>query len=600
MGIFHIYTAFFGVLTALWQRGIHLSFGLVLCYLAIIKDTVSHKKAIYSSLAILATFISLWHFIFDFEGMILRFGEPNYLDLAVGGFIIVLVLDFARRTVGNILPGIAVFFLLYALTGPFLPGVLWHRGYDITRIIYQISLSTEGIFGVPLGVSANYVYIFILFGAFLEISGAGQFYIDFAVKSVGKTPGGPAKAAVVASSLFGSVSGSAVANVVATGTITIPLMQSVGYKPEFAGAVEATASTGGQIMPPLMGAAAFIMAEILGIPYYKVALGALIPALIFYTAVFTMVHCRARKFNLVGIQSDTIPDMKELLKIGGIYFMPLIVLVYFMIIAKYSVMKAAIYSLLTTVVVGFLKVRMTLKGIADAFVSGAKVSLVVIASAACAGIIVAVINLTGLGMKFTSLVLAVGGDNLFLVLIMIMCASLLLGMGLPTTPAYLILAVLGAPTLVKLGVTPLGAHLFVFYFGCMSMITPPVGLAVYAASGIAKSNFWETSKYAVILALPAFFVPYMFVYHPSLIGLGSPMQIAFAVLGGFVGSITLGCGLAGWYSGKIGLIERAILISAGVFLILPEHITSLVGLLLVSAISIWRRIKIGSGGRLSQ
>ena len=313
------------------------------------------------------------------------------------------------------------------------PGILWHRGYDVTRIIYQISLSTEGDFRHSLGVSASYVFIFVLFGAFLEITGAGQFYIDFAVKAVGKSAGGPAKAAVVASSLFGTVSGSAVANVAGTGSVTIPLMKSIGYKPEFAAAVEAVASTGGQIMPPLMGAAAFIMAEILGIPYAKVALGALIPALIFYGTVFTMVHCRARVLGLSGSERDSLPPMGALLRENGVFFLPLMVLIYFMIIAQYSVMKAAVYSLLATVLVGFFKRRMGLRDILGAFESGARISLVVIASTACAGIIVAIINLTGLGMKFSSLVLAAGGSNLTMVLIMIMLASLLLGMGLPTT-----------------------------------------------------------------------------------------------------------------------------------------------------------------------
>jgi len=271
MGIFHVYTAFFGVLTAFWQRSIHLTFGLLLCYFGVIMCSGSKREKIFSVFAVGAALLCLGHFIVNLQEMILRFGEPDTADLVTGTLIILLVLDFARRSVGNILPGIAVFFLLYAVSGPYLPGMLWHRGYDLTRIIYQISLSTEGIFGTPLGVSASYVFIFVLFGAFLEITGAGQFYIDFAVKAVGRSAGGPAKAAVVASSLFGSVSGSAVANVAGTGSVTIPLMRSIGYRPEFAAAVEAVASTGGQIMPPLMGAAAFIMAEILGIPYYKVA-----------------------------------------------------------------------------------------------------------------------------------------------------------------------------------------------------------------------------------------------------------------------------------------------------------------------------------------
>ena len=589
MGIFHIYTAFFGVLTALWQRSIHLTFGLVICYLMAYRCTQSKISALYSLFSISAALFCLGHFLFNFQDMILRFGEPNTTDLIAGSLLILLSLDFARRTVGAILPGIAVVFLLYAVSGPWLPGILWHRGYDLTRIIYQISLSTEGIFGTPLGVSASYVFIFVLFGAFLEKTGAGQFYIDFAVKAVGKSAGGPAKAAVVASSLFGSVSGSAVANVAGTGSVTIPLMRSIGYRPEFAAAVEAVASTGGQIMPPLMGAAAFIMAEILAIPYYQVALGALIPALIFYGTVFTMVHCRAKVLNLSGTQGDTLPKMKLLLKESGIFFFPLAVLIYFMIIAQYSVMKAAVYSLLATLAVGVLKKKMGWRNLIEAFESGASISLVVIGSTACAGIIVAVMNLTGLGMKFCSLVLAVGGSNLFLVLIMIMCASLLLGMGLPTTPAYLILAVLGAPTLVRMGVDPLAAHMFVFYFGCMSMITPPVGLAVYAASCIAGADFWKTSKESLLLALPAFLVPYMFVFHPALVGRGETSSIISAAIGGLFGSVVLGSGLSGWFFGPVTLWKRVLLSAAGIALILPGQMSNIAGAVLILAVFLMQK-----------
>jgi TRAP transporter 4TM/12TM fusion protein len=589
MGIFHVYTAFFGVLTALWQRSIHLTFGFLICYLTVVGGASLKREKIFPLIAAGASLFCLGHFIVNFQAMILRFGEPDALDLAVGTMLIVLVLDFARRSVGNILPGIAVVFLLYAVAGPYLPGMLWHRGYDVTRIIYQISLSTEGIFGTPLGVSASYVFIFVLFGAFLEITGAGQFYIDFAVKAVGGSAGGPAKAAVVASSLFGSVSGSAVANVAGTGAVTIPLMRSIGYRPEFAAAVEAVASTGGQIMPPLMGAAAFIMAEILAVPYYKVALGALIPALIFYGTVFTMVHCRAKVLGLSGAARDSLPPMKTLLREQGIFFIPLLVLIYFMIIAQYSVMKAAVYSLLATVLVGFFKKRMGWRDILGAFESGARVSLVVIASTACAGIIVAVMNLTGLGMKFSSLVLAAGGNSLLLVLIMIMLASLLLGMGLPTTPAYLILAVLGAPTLVKLGVEPLAAHLFVFYFGCMSMITPPVGLAVYAASCIAEADFWKTSKHALLLALPAFLVPYMFVFHPSLVGLGDMVSVLSAAASGLLGAVILGAGLSGWYFRKVSLPERGVLCAAGILLILPGWLSNVSGILPALAVWVFRK-----------
>ncbi|MGI6253108.1 MAG: TRAP transporter permease, partial [Aminivibrio sp.] len=327
----------------------------------------------------------------------------------------------------------------------------------------------------------------------------------------------------------------------------------------------------------------------------KVALGALIPALIFYGTVFTMVHCRAKMLGLSGADRDSLPPMGALLRENGIFFLPLLVLIYFMIIAQYSVMKAAVYSLLATLLVGFFKKRMGWKEILSAFESGARISLVVIASTACAGIVVAVINLTGLGMKFSSLVLAAGGSNLTMVLIMIMLASLLLGMGLPTTPAYLILAVLGAPTLVKLGVEPLAAHMFVFYFGCMSMITPPVGLAVYAASCIAGSNFWKTSKHSLLLALPAFVVPFLFVFHPTLVGLGDTMSVLSAGGSGLLGAVILGSGLSGWYFSPVSMAERGVLIAAGVLLILPGWPSNLGGIAI--AFVLWALQRVRGGGK---
>ncbi len=589
MAIFHIYTALFGVLTALWQRSIHLCFGMLITFLLKSKDSSNKVKKSLNILLAMMALATVVFFIVDFDGIVQRFSQPNTSDMIIGTILILLTLEFARRNVGNILPGIAIVFLLYAMFGSYLPGILWHRGYDLQRIITQVSLSTEGIFGVSLGVSANFIFIFVLFGSILSVTDIGKFYIDLAIKGVGKTPGGPAKAAVVSSSLFGSISGSAVANVAGTGCITIPLMKSTGYSKEFSGAVEAVASTGGQIMPPMMGAAAFIMAEILGIPYYKVAIGAAIPAVIYFGSVFAMVHFRARRIGLTGIDTSSLPSIKEMLKTKGILLTPLILLIVLLVGIQMSAMKASVYTVLVTLAIAVVFCGMRTKELIDAFEDAAKTSVIVISSTACAGIIVAMINLTGIGLKFSNIMISLAGGNIFVILVLLMLASLLMGMGLPTTPSYLILAVLGAPALIRLGVEPLAAHMFVFYFGCISMITPPVALAVYAATSIAESDFWKTSFEAVKLGITAFIVPYMFVYNPSLLAIGKPITILTTAITAIIGAVILGAGISGWLLVRADIKERILLIISGLFLIDPRFITNLLGLLGLVLVLIFHR-----------
>nr|WP_303740806.1 TRAP transporter permease [Lutispora saccharofermentans] len=591
MSAFHIYTALFGVLTALWQRSIHLCFGMLITFMLQSEKATGKVKKSINMLLAAVSLTSVAFFIWDFNGIVQRFSQPNTSDMVIGVLLMLLTLEFARRNVGGILPGIAVVFVLYAMLGPYLPGMLWHRGYDLERIITQVSLSTEGIFGVSLGVSANYIFIFVLFGSILSVTDIGKFYIDLAIKGVGKGTGGPAKAAVVSSSLFGSISGSAVANVVGTGVITIPLMKSTGYKPEFAGAVEAVASTGGQIMPPMMGAAAFIMAEILGIPYYKVALGALIPALIYYGSVFAMVHFRAKRSGLTGIDTSYLPGIKEMMKSKGILLLPIVLLIVLLVFLQMSAMKASIYTVIATLLIAAVFSGMRMKELIAAFEDAAKTSVVVISSTACAGIIVAMINLTGIGLKFSNLMISMAGQNILLILLLLMLASLLMGMGLPTTPCYLILAVLGAPALIRLGVEPLAAHMFVFYFGCISMITPPVALAVYAATSIAESDYWKTAFHALTLGISAFIVPFMFVYNPSLLWIGSPLTIAVTGITAMLGAILLGAGLSGWFLAKTNAVERILLVASGFLLIDPAAWTNYLGLAGLAVVLILQRKK---------
>ncbi|MDR1731282.1 MAG: TRAP transporter permease [Synergistaceae bacterium] len=593
MVFFHLYTAARGVLPAVEQRGVHLAFALTIAALYDLKKSDWPLGKTINLVRIVAPGVIVFYLLYNFHSIMERFGIPSGPDMAAGIALILLVLEFTRRITGPVLMGIALVFLVYAFAGPWLPGMLWHRGYDLERLVTQISLSTEGIFGTPLGVSANYVFLFVIFGSLLDITGIGQFYIDVAMRAVGKSCGGAAKAAIVASSCFGTISGSAVANVMGTGSITIPLMKSLGYTSAFSGAVEAVASTGGQIMPPMMGAGAYIMAEILGIPFRSVILAALLPAVIFYCTLFVTVHFTAKRQQLVGADTSELPGLPEMFKKKGLCIAPLVVLIAMLVFLRVSVIKAAVWAIFTTLAVGLFYSRRDLKhyalGLKDAFINGARTALVVIASTACAGIVVAVINLTGIGMKFTGIILAIAGGNLFLVLFFIMLASMLIGMGLPTTPAYLILAVLGAPTLVRLGVVPIAAHLFVFYFSCLSMITPPVALAVYAASGLAKANFWRTGIEACKLGLTAFFIPYVFVYDPILIWQGPLWHIFLSALTAILGSIGIGAGICGWFFRKTFVWERIVLIISGFLLILPNIIFSVIGFVLLVAVYSWQK-----------
>lgn len=595
MGLFHTYTALFGSLTSMWQRSIHLAFGFLLVYLMSSAKGKSVFDRLYSIvLAILGSATAVY-IITNFDAIIMRFGSPTTLDLVFGAVALVLVLDITRRTLGWAMPIIAIGFLAYAFLGPYLPGVLYHRGYDLQRVLNQMYLTTEGIYGIPLGVSANYILLFILFGSFLIATGAGQFYIDLAKALVGRARGGPAKVAVIASAFFGTLSGSAQANVAGTGMITIPLMRNVGYRAEFAGAVEATASTGGQIMPPIMGAAAFIMAEILGVPYFRIVQAAFIPAIIYFASVLFSVDFEAARTRIPGLQKDEVPNIGKLLKKGWLHLLPIGVLIFLLVVVKWTTTKAAVYSVLATVAVGFLQrsKEFGLNEVIGAFRDAARGAISVITACACAGIVVGIINLTGLGLRFSNIVVSAAGGNLVLLLALIMLACIVLGMGLPTTPAYLVLAVLGVPALQTLGIPALAAHMFVFYFGCVSMITPPVALAVYVAAGIAKAGFWKTGINAVKLGIAAFIVPYFFVFNPPLLFQGSLPSVLWAGVTALVGAALLSGAMIGWLMGDIGIPERIVLFASALGLIDPGQVSNLLGLAGLALVLVLQRLRAG-------
>lgn len=586
MSAYHLYAGAFGAPEAMMHRSIHLVFTLVLIFL-LSMTTREKQKGIRLGLdlfLLLLTLLSLGYIFLNYEYIVTRYPYVQALshwDFSMGLLLTLILLEASRRMIGWALPVTAIGFLLYAIFGNYLPGLLRHTGFSLDTIIDQLYLTTEGIFGIPLGVSATYVILFVIFGAFLEQSGTGQFFMDFATSLVGGAKGGPGKISCVSSSLFGTISGSAVANVMVDGWLTIPLMKRTGFRHDFAAAVEATASTGGQIMPPVMGAAAFVIAEYTGITYINICKHALVPALLYYLALFMAIHFEASRTGLMGVPKEERPKLKAVLFSKGHLFVPLAVIIYFMM-AGYTPMYACIFATISVVLIGSLRAdtRMGLRKILEALEFGAKNMLPVAAACACAGIVVGVINLTGLGLKFTSLILFIAGDSLAPALIFTMIAGIILGMGLPTTAAYIVQAALLIPALIKLGVPVIAAHLFVFYFAIISAITPPVAMAVYAAAGISGSNIWKTGIAAMKIGATGFIVPFMFVYGPSLLLIGSSTSIITTLLSASIGVVLLSAGLMGWLFKKANFLERAMLIAGAICLINPGLVTDAIGLAL--------------------
>ncbi|MEG2679050.1 MAG: TRAP transporter fused permease subunit, partial [Oscillospiraceae bacterium] len=483
----------------------HLLLGLILVFLYVPTSKKNPTKFLIVDWALIALIlVSSFYVIFQYDEFIVltQSGKLTPMLYLFGGIITLLVLEAARRTLGWILPAIAVITMLYALLGGNLPGLLGHRGYSLQRILTTV-FSDQGVYGTPIGVSASNVFLFLLFGAMLGASGADKIFQDIAIALTGRKRGGPAKMAVVASCLFGSISGSAVANVVSTGAFTIPLMKRQGYRPRFAGAVEAVASTGGQIMPPIMGAAAFVLADISGTPYSVVCLAALLPALMYYFVLFKMVDLEAVKRSLEGIPEEDLPDLKESLKHSFKLIIPLVVLLFLLLVIQTTPMMAAIWAMVAIVVCGFLDKtdRLTFKKIIGGFVDGSKSLPQVVAACACSGIVTGMFALTGLGLKFSDFIVSLGGSSIILSLVLSMVVCVILGMGLPTTASYIICATAIAPALIKIGVDPLAAHLFLLYFASISAITPPVAVASYAAAGIAEENALKVGTTAVKLGI---------------------------------------------------------------------------------------------------
>ncbi|RJQ49420.1 MAG: TRAP transporter permease [Desulfobacteraceae bacterium] len=586
MSLYHLYTAAFGLPEALMHRSIHLIFTLVLIYL--LEVTRGFKKGsavIFNFVLIGLSIVCIGYIFVNYDYMITRYAyiHPlSFWDFTLGIVFILILLEASRRSIGWALPLTSICFLVYAAFGHLLPDIIRHTGFTIETIVDQLYMTTEGIFGIPAGVSATYVILFVIFGAFLEQSGTGQFFMDFATSVVGGARGGPGKISCVSSGLFGTISGSAVANVMVDGWLTIPLMKRTGFRHEFAAAVEATASTGGQIMPPVMGAAAFVISEFTGIPYITICKHALIPALLYYLALFMAIHFEASRTGLVGIPRAERPRFVEVMLSKGHLMTPLAVIIYFML-NGYTPMYACLYAIGSVLLVSVVRAdtRMGIRKILRSLEQGAQNMLPVAAACACAGIVVGVINLTGLGLKFTGLILYIAGDSLAPALVFTMCAGIILGMGLPTTAAYIVQAALLIPALIELGVPVIGAHLFVFYFAIISAITPPVAMAVYAAAGISGSNIWQTGIAAMKIGAAGFIVPFMFVYGPSLLMIGSPGSIVLTIISASIGVIALSAGLMGWFIKEARFFERAMLLAAALLLIKPGLYSDFLGAILL-------------------
>lgn len=607
MSAFHLYTAWHGTLLAMKQRSLHLIFAFTLGFALYPGFKKSSKDKIdIMDWALMILSIGVWGYIFfNVEAIALKGGQMSSTDMVLGVLAVLLTLEVTRRVVGPELPIVTIVFLLFAYFGRHLPGVFAHRGFNVTRIVSHMYMTTEGIMGTPLGVSSTFVFMFILFGSFLDKTGVGEFFIDFAYALTGSTRSGPAMTSVLSSGLMGSISGSSVANTVTTGAFTIPLMKSVGYKPHYAGAVEATASTGGQIMPPVMGAAAFIMADFTGFPYISIVKAAIIPAVLYYIAVGTMVHLEACKLGLKGMPRESLPKVSNILRKQGYLTLPLIAII-FMLVKQYPPTMAALTGIVIGVIVAFAASLIkkdnsfTPKDILGAMEAGAKGAVGVACACACAGMIVGVVTLTGFGLKIAEVIVLIAQGKLIPTLLLTMVSSIILGMGLPTTAKYIVLATMAVPAITKLGVNLMSAHLFILYFGVVADVTPPVALAAYAGAGIAGANSMKTGFQAFKLAIGAFIIPYIFVINPHLIMVDSvvgttvnwlPITAAVpTIVTALIGTICLAGTVESYLFGNLRIWQRVILLGAAFALLDPKLLTDFIGLGALAVIYITQKV----------
>ena len=578
--IFHCWTAMFGAAAGIGQKAIHLGLVLIIFFLDYLaQEDRKWYCRVMDAFFILASAGSLIYIMSIDKTIDLRSGMIYTYDILFGVLLIITLIEATRRAVGKSLAIVVICFIVYGFMGQYMPGFLAHVGMDITRITSVVYLGTDGIYGTAIYASASYIVLFVILGAVFNETGVGDYFTKLASRAFGKFRGGPAKIAVVASGLFGSISGSAIANVIGTGTFTIPMMKKCGFEDEYAAAVEASASTGGQIMPPVMGATAFLIAEYLGIPYFDLVKAALIPAVLFYVAILMTVDLYARKNNIKGVPESELPTWKELVK--NVYLiLPLIYLIVSMSVFKMSVTKSGITSIIATIVCTLFSARnritpAKLKKIVKASINGAKPVAI---ACGVVGIIIGIVMGSGLGFRMSSVLIQVSNGHLGILLVLTMVVSLILGMGVPTTAAYLMLALLVVPALKQMNVLPLAAHLFIFYFGIISNVTPPVALAAYAAAGVARCNPTRTGVFAFKLSLSGFILPFMFVYNPVLLMQGGALEIIQSLITALLGIYSLSAALEKFvFKWNINQAERLVLLASALLLIIPGTITDLIG-----------------------
>lgn len=601
LGIFHLYTSAFGIIESWQQKAVHLGFVLLIAFtLPFVKGEFKegkyrHLRMLVNIVCLIVSCVYFFYIRYDVLGLQKRAGIPNQMDTIMFFCLVVLLLISSKKYIGWPLPIIASIFVVYLFWGQYLPGPLRHGGYSIRRIVDSLFLTGNGIFGPALYASAVFIVVFIIFGNFLVQTKVGDYFVQFASAIAGGYTGGPAKVAVIASALMGTIHGSGPGNVATTGTFTIPLMKRLGYKPYFSGAVEAAASTGGIIMPPVMGATAFIIAEMTGIPYSRIALAAVIPAFLYFYSIFCIVHLEAIKENLSGVPESELPDKKELMK--EIYlFSPIIAIIVFLIMGS-SPMKAGFYGIVVTIIVSCFKkdTRLNFKRFITALEGGSSEVVSICLACGTAGIIAGIISLTGLGVKMSYVISTISQGQLIPALIMTMIVCIILGMGMPVTAAYILVAATTTTILTKMGLNTLTSAFFMFFYATLSAVTPPVALSSYTAAGIAGADMNKTGFEAVKLCLAAFIIPFMFVYSPELLWEGELLDILRTFITGTIGVTCLAVSVHGWHlKGKTSLISRVALFASALLMIDSKLITDITGIVIIVSVYAFERFRMKS------
>ena len=587
--LFHIFIAWDTSISIVQQRVFHVFIMILIYFLMQTEKAQKEGKRLgllYGALSLAAAVVGGYFLANTTLEALLKRGISGTtdLDVAMGVILIVAVMYMAWRTVGWALTALSAIFIGYAMAGPYKPEIIAHRGYNISYITNYVAWTSESIFGTCVSACVSFVALYIIFGELLDKFGAGQFFIDIAYALTGRMKGGPAEASVVSSALMGSINGSAVANVVTTGTFTIPLMKKVGYRPEFAGAVEAVASTGGQLLPPVMGAAAFVMADLTGIPYSTIIIAAVIPGLLYYLSLGTSVYLEADKRGLEAESSDRLPQVKQVLREGWYYALPIVALIVALLGFGLSPSYSALFSIAVLLVIGFVKEykrnhRLPIREVFAALVKAAKTTVSVTIACACAGIVIGIVSMTGIGIKFTSIVFQLSGGNLLLMLLLVMVACIIMGMGLPSTAAYIIAATVGVPSLIAAGIPELAANMFVFYFAIMSFITPPVAVAAYAAAGLADCSASKTGWLAFMLGLPGFIIPFIYAYNPALLIVDTPVGDTLYIVALTTFAVVLvSMAVIGWFRGQLCPALRVLVAASAILMFIPGVIFDVIGL----------------------